>query len=725
MLPFKNTKNYPLTSSQTYFDANMEDVTINFDTSYYHAFDGNVLEMDEHKENQTLQVPYKRYKYETNFVENDFKVKDELPFYQYNIPQTIEYYNGNVYNESFNDIKCSTVMPREVKKDKPLTTVRRRVSAIRVKKDSMTLSQLEKALRRKLFEKLGRNVDVSLIDKTHCRCGICKIIISLNKKFEVVHVVRHFNAWHPAVHMCTRSWPGLEGSVQNSNNEFDNYCYNQKNDKLFFGRSHIKFINKRTDVDIGGTTKQLKKTAERVSFDDRESNYLIQCLRCFKIMEHHQLSMHFSSDHSGYITTPRCNLCIKEILINAELYHIHETNFEVSIKNEKEILSNHSKKIFENLDELFSHIQNFVKNGRNNEEEQNNSDTIENKDELPIVPQIEHLNSRRTLGRGSKPKRNFVHPQYRQACPVNSEYVEQIEQNRWRCKLCDFTIVGAVISAAAIRHFKRSHLGNNIINRGNIEFLDKTSVYYKFNVELCNARLEKCSSGEMKMTDENTVVCYKCNDVAMNLHKPFNICRGIRHLKSRHPELMPEHNISLMESFKTEVIKDTGTDNNLSSRQEVDNMDVDGGFNQVLISTVPGHPYNYQNIFYDENNVEQHITFSYPEYDVPQGLPIQEQLQYNMNNYYQLPYFDPSGEVTHTEGYFLTSQSHNEYINITLKDGREEFYQKIPLTKYRIPKNITNIVKLEDIDGNECFVIMKENEEFDSDAALKVFYKNY
>jgi len=46
-----------------------------------------------------------------------------------------------------------------------------------------------------------------LVDKLHAKCGICDTVISLNKKFEIVHLVRHFNAWHPSTHKCAGTWP--------------------------------------------------------------------------------------------------------------------------------------------------------------------------------------------------------------------------------------------------------------------------------------------------------------------------------------------------------------------------------------------------------------------------------------------------------------------------------------------------------------------------------------
>jgi hypothetical protein len=82
----------------------------------------------------------------------------------------------------------------------------RRVSQIRVKTSTMTLDELESSLKKKMVEKLGRAVPVTLVDKQHARCGICQAVVSLNKKFEIVHLVRHFNAWHPSAHKCAGLW---------------------------------------------------------------------------------------------------------------------------------------------------------------------------------------------------------------------------------------------------------------------------------------------------------------------------------------------------------------------------------------------------------------------------------------------------------------------------------------------------------------------------------------
>lgn len=69
-------------------------------------------------------------------------------------------------------------------------------------------------------------------------------------------------------------------------------------------------------------------------------------------------------------------------------------------------------------------------------------------------------NSRMTLGKRRRPKRQFIMPALRQAVPLDSDYVEPIAECHWKCKVCEGDIYGAVISAAAIKHFKIRY--NNI-----------------------------------------------------------------------------------------------------------------------------------------------------------------------------------------------------------------------------------------------------------------------
>lgn len=45
----------------------------------------------------------------------------------------------------------------------------------------------------------------------------------------------------------------------------------------------------------------------------------------------------------------------------------------------------------------------------------------------------------------------------------------------------------------------------------------------------------------MEFLNVETIECLICN-MTFPLHRPFNMCRAIRHLKAKHPEKMPEYN---------------------------------------------------------------------------------------------------------------------------------------------------------------------------------------
>lgn len=56
---------------------------------------------------------------------------------------------------------------------------------------------------------------------------------------------------------------------------------------------------------------------------------------------------------------------------------------------------------------------------------------------------------------------------------------------------------------------------------------------------LLQTRLERISDGCMEFINPQLIECLVCNMTYM-LHRPFNMCRAIRHLRSKHPDLMPE-----------------------------------------------------------------------------------------------------------------------------------------------------------------------------------------
>ena len=119
----------------------------------------------------------------------------------------------------------------------------------------------------------------------HAKCGICNAVVSLNKKFEIVHLVRHFNAWHPSAHRCAGSWPsrpvqpgcGKPLSIQ--------VCY-------FF--SNLRLSQDFAVIDVNMDTPDN-----------------LQCIWCGMFMDRNALAMHFTEDHPDDIEVPPCWLCLQ------------------------------------------------------------------------------------------------------------------------------------------------------------------------------------------------------------------------------------------------------------------------------------------------------------------------------------------------------------------------------------------------------------------------------
>ncbi len=88
------------------------------------------------------------------------------------------------------------------------------------------------------------------------------------------------------------------------------------------------------------------------------------------------------------------------------------------------------------------------------EEEEEEDDIL---DELDEAGPEAYLNSRMSLGRRKKPKRQFIMPALRQAAPMDSEFVEPVTECHWKCKMCQEDILAAVISAGAIKHYRICH----------------------------------------------------------------------------------------------------------------------------------------------------------------------------------------------------------------------------------------------------------------------------
>uniref|UniRef100_A0A8R1DEH1 Uncharacterized protein n=1 Tax=Caenorhabditis japonica TaxID=281687 RepID=A0A8R1DEH1_CAEJA len=352
----------------------------------------------------------------------------------------------------------------------------RKVSQIRVNVNEMTLAQLENALRRKLLEKMNRRLPVSLVDRLHARCDICQAVVSLNKKFEVVHLVRHFNAWHPAEHRCSQEWKeGQEVAPSQSTRR---------------PLSLHDFAVVRTDMD--------------------QNN--LQCIWCGMFMDRAALGMHFTEVHTSQVVVPNCSLCLQEMVMTARLMEKYGEDFGISLPDEFHLHSSKLDARFNSekaLDKAIDKHLKRAKTGNDNDEDDGHEDS----------EAICTTNSQQSFGRRNRLKRKFVKPCFRQICPTNSQFFEAKSACEWICRLCNRAVYGAVISAGAIKHYKEFHPAEI----DNMQY------------ELVKARLERIGDGSMEFVHPQLVECLICN-LTYALHKPFNICRAIRHLRLKHPE---------------------------------------------------------------------------------------------------------------------------------------------------------------------------------------------
>ncbi|EJW82112.1 hypothetical protein WUBG_06979 [Wuchereria bancrofti] len=208
----------------------------------------------------------------------------------------------------------------------------------------------------------------------------------------------------------------------------------------------------------------------------------------------------------------------KELVINARLLEKYGDEFDVSMPDEHRIRCGKYGTMHTSEARLHAAIEKRLKLC----EEGKNTNDVED-DEMEEERATNYVNSRMTFGRRSKPKRQFIMPALRQAAPVNSRYVEAVNDCHWKCKMCNGDILAAVISAGAIRHFRTEHPHH----------------LHSMQYELCKTRLERISDGCMEFINPQLIECLVCNMTYM-LHRPFNMCRAIRHLRSKHPDLMPE-----------------------------------------------------------------------------------------------------------------------------------------------------------------------------------------
>ncbi|GMT03321.1 hypothetical protein PENTCL1PPCAC_25495 [Pristionchus entomophagus] len=404
--------------------------------------------------------------------------------------------------------QSTNVVGRVGRNTRPL----RRVSQVRVNPNSMSIAQLDIALKKKMIEKMGRKVKVTLVDKKHARCGICNAVVSLNKKFEVIHLVRHFNAWHPAAHRCQGAWP-----------------------------------NRAPLTGPGKPLSSQDFAVVDVAFDAPES---LQCIWCGMFMDRTMLAMHFHEVHPEDVEVPKCHLCLQEVVINARLLEKYGDDFEVSLPDEHHIkcvkMGTTTFATEQALDKAIERRLRKMRAVEAGEQLPNDDDDEADEDEEApgaALRDPQYSNSRMAFGRRNKPKRSFIMPSLRQAIPQDSRYVEAVNEGEWRCKMCGEAILAAVISAGAIKHYRAHH----------------TEQLEDMQYELCKARLERVSDGCMEFVHPQLIECLICN-LTYALHKPYNMCRGIRHLKTKHPNMMPEYNAHTGQNTGTQMVpkKSTG-----------------------------------------------------------------------------------------------------------------------------------------------------------------------
>ncbi|CAI5442628.1 unnamed protein product [Caenorhabditis angaria] len=357
----------------------------------------------------------------------------------------------------------------------------RKVSQIRVNPMEMTMEQLDTALNRKMIEKMGRKVPVTLIDRLHARCDVCSAVISLNKKFEIVHLVRHFNAWHPSEHRCSNQWKIQQPDM------------------------------------IPPQQKMLSLHDFAVVDTESEQNNL-QCIWCGMFMDRGAVGMHFSEVHGDQVEVPKCSLCLQEMVMCARLMEKYGEDFGITLPDEFHVQSSRLDSKYNSEKQLDKAIERYLKRVRTGQDVQDDEEDGETGKDIICT-----TNSQQSFGRRNRMKRKFVKPCFRQICPTNSQYFEAYSACEWKCRLCDREVYGAVISAGAIKHYKEFH----------------PAELENMQYELVKARLERIGDGSMEFVHPQLVECLICN-LTYALHKPFNICRAIRHLRLKHPEVMPE-----------------------------------------------------------------------------------------------------------------------------------------------------------------------------------------
>lgn len=201
-------------------------------------------------------------------------------------------------------------------------------------------------------------------------------------------------------------------------------------------------------------------------------------------------------------------------------------------------------------------LKRLMKKQNHEARDDDDDDTNVDDEDAPAGPEP-FSNSRMSFGKRNKPKRQFIMPSLRQAAPANSNYIHPVSECHWKCKLCGMDILAAVISAGAIRHFRTCH----------------PLQLEKVQSELCKARLERISDGCMEFVNPEEIECLICG-MTYPLHRPYNMCRAIRHLKLKHPEQMPEYHLNNYSEAAQEVVQETVEEDGIEESLVADTLPI-------------------------------------------------------------------------------------------------------------------------------------------------------
>lgn len=163
---------------------------------------------------------------------------------------------------------------------------------------------------------------------------------------QIIHLVRHFNAWHPSVHRCAGTWPHsvrLTGPGNPLTNQVRLYiwcvfsinCENRIIHNIFFhnpekkfsrifGVSLIQLLSILQDFSIVDVSLEAPEALQCIWWEDDQSMWWepwsvcvspsiwSYCLfRCGMFMDRTMLAMHFHEVHPDDVEVPKCHLCLQ------------------------------------------------------------------------------------------------------------------------------------------------------------------------------------------------------------------------------------------------------------------------------------------------------------------------------------------------------------------------------------------------------------------------------